>query len=192
MQSTGSLSAAYPTPASSVGRMILDRVAATPDGEALRGPPPEGGWRSRTWREVGVEAVELAAGLVALGVEPEDRVGIVSGTRSSGCWPTTRSCCAGGATTTVYPTTQPEDIGYILCDSGTRVLFAEDMTQIAKLEEERDRCRTWTTSSSSTGKVTATRLIVGPLRARGRDLLAAHPGAVTRRVDATVRTPWPP
>ena len=34
--------------------------------------------------------------------------------------------CAGGATTTVYPSTTAEDVAYILADSECRVVFAED------------------------------------------------------------------
>ena len=42
--------------------------------------------------------------------------------------------CAGGATTTVYPSTNAEDTAYILSDSECRVVFAEDDEQIAKLD----------------------------------------------------------
>ena len=41
--------------------------------------------------------------------------------------------CAGGATTTVYPTTQHEDVSFILSDSGSKVVFAEDELQVAKV-----------------------------------------------------------
>ena len=45
--------------------------------------------------------------------------------------------CAGGATTTVYPSTNAEDTAYILSDSECRVVFAEDDEQIAKLTEHK-------------------------------------------------------
>ena len=41
--------------------------------------------------------------------------------------------CAGGATTTVYPSTQHEDVAFILSDSDSKVVFAEDETQVAKI-----------------------------------------------------------
>ena len=41
--------------------------------------------------------------------------------------------CAGGATTTVYPTTQHEDVSFILADSGSKIVFAEDELQVAKV-----------------------------------------------------------
>jgi long-chain acyl-CoA synthetase len=46
--------------------------------------------------------------------------------------------CAGAATTTVYPTTNPTDTAYILSDSQSRVVFAEDEAQLEKLKERRD------------------------------------------------------
>ena len=61
--------------APSVARMFLDRVAATPDAEAFR-YPQNGGWERVTWRQVGERVHRIAAGLIALGVRPEDRVAL--------------------------------------------------------------------------------------------------------------------
>ena len=55
--------------------MFLDRVAATPGGEAFR-YPGNGGWASVTWQQVGDRVTLIAAGLIALGVNPEDRVAL--------------------------------------------------------------------------------------------------------------------
>ncbi len=122
--------------APSVARQLLDRVAATPDREAYRYPVGER-WESMTWRETGDRVTRLAAGLVALGVEPEQRVGIAAATRLEWILADLAIMCAGAATTTVYPSTIAEDVAYILADSECRVVFAEDDTQIAKLKEHR-------------------------------------------------------
>ncbi|MFN2319783.1 MAG: long-chain fatty acid--CoA ligase, partial [Dermatophilaceae bacterium] len=45
--------------------------------------------------------------------------------------------CAGAATTTVYPSTMADDVGYILSDSECEVVFAEDQEQVEKLVGER-------------------------------------------------------
>ncbi len=45
--------------------------------------------------------------------------------------------CAGAATTTVYPQTNAEESAYILSDSESRVLIAEDAEQLAKAKEKR-------------------------------------------------------
>src|SRR6266511_2658366 len=67
------------------------------------------------------------------GVQPEDRVAILSSTRIEWVLADLGIMCAGAATTTVYPTTEPDDAVYIIRDSGSKVLFAEDAAQAAKV-----------------------------------------------------------
>jgi long-chain acyl-CoA synthetase len=120
-----------------VALQFLDRVARSPDDEAFRYPVGER-WESVTWRQVADRASALAAGLLALGIEPEQRVGVASSTRYEWILADLAIMLAGAATTTVYPTTNEEDTAYILSDSECRVVFAEDDTQIAKLKAHRD------------------------------------------------------
>ena len=71
--------------APSVARMLTDRVAATPGAEAYRWPEagPDGTetWTSMTWARAGARVTELAAGLLALGLRPEQRVVVFAATR---------------------------------------------------------------------------------------------------------------
>ncbi len=90
-----------------------------------------------TWQQAGDEVCRLAAGLLSLGMESEQRVGIVSNTRYEWILADLAIMCAGGATTTVYPSTNAEDTAYILSDSECRVVFAEDDEQIAKLKDRK-------------------------------------------------------
>jgi long-chain acyl-CoA synthetase len=115
-----------------VAAQFLDRVAKSGDKEAFRYPKGDG-WESVTWKQAGDEVSRLAAGLLALGIEPEQRVGIASGTRYEWILTDLAIMCAGAATTTVYPSTNEEDTAYILADSECRVVFAEDDAQVAKL-----------------------------------------------------------
>src|SRR5919107_3300343 len=119
-----------------VAVQFFDRVAKTPDAEAFRFPRGEA-WESVTWQQVGDKVEALAAGLIALGIEPEQRVGIASGTRYEWILADLAVMCAAGATTTVYPSTNAEDTVYILGDSESRVVFAEDDEQVAKLTAHR-------------------------------------------------------
>jgi long-chain acyl-CoA synthetase len=118
--------------APNVAVQFLDRVAKTPDAEAYRFPRGDQ-WESVTWQEAGDRVRRLAAGLLSLGIQPEQRVGIVSNTRYEWILADLAVMCAAGATTTVYPSTNPEDTAYILRDSECRVVFAEDYDQIAKV-----------------------------------------------------------
>src|SRR3954451_24824083 len=117
-----------------VALQFLDRVDQSPRKEAFRYPEVER-WTSVTWAEAGEQVARYAAGLLSLGLEPEQRVGIASGTRYEWILADLAVMCAGGATTTVYPSTNAEDTAYVLSDSDCRVVFAEDDAQVAKLQE---------------------------------------------------------
>jgi long-chain acyl-CoA synthetase len=133
---SGSLSTAYPTPARSVAHMLVDRVHATPRREALRFPVA-GGWESLTWDQVHRQVFDLAAGLLALGIKPEERIGLIASTRYEWILADLAIMCTGAATTTVYPSTEAGDVAYILSDAGVRIAIAEDDEQVAKLRERR-------------------------------------------------------
>ena len=119
-----------------VAAQFWERVRTSPDREAYRYPVGDA-WESLTWQQSGDRVRHLAAGLLALGLEREQRVGIASGTRYEWILSDLSVMCAGGATTTVYPSTNAEDTAYILSDSQCRIVYAEDDEQIAKLHEHR-------------------------------------------------------
>jgi long-chain acyl-CoA synthetase len=119
----------------SIPDMFLQRVAETPDLRALAHPAPgdAGDPVWLTWAEVAARAKAIAAGLYDLGVRPEDRVAILANTRVDWIIADLGVMCAGAATTTVYPTTEPEDAAFIVRDSGSKILIAENPDQAAKV-----------------------------------------------------------
>lgn len=125
------------TTSANVARMFFDRVEKSAQYEAFR-KLDDGKWTSLTWQDVAGQVEALAAGLLALGIEPEQRVGIASSTRYEWILADLAIMCAGGATTTVYPTTNAADTAYILADSESRFVFAEDDAQLEKLRDKRD------------------------------------------------------
>jgi long-chain acyl-CoA synthetase len=122
--------------AASFGRLFLDRVAATPDAEAFR-TPTDPGWTSITWRETGERVDRMAAGLLALGLRPEERVSIACSTRLEWILADLAVMCSGGAVTTVYPSTVSDEVAFIVADSGSRFVIAEDESQVTKLRAHR-------------------------------------------------------
>ncbi len=121
-----------------VAAQFLDRVARSGDHEAFRFPAGDA-WESVSWRQAGDKVRRLAAGLLALGIEREQRVGIASSTRVEWILADLAVMCAGAATTTVYPTTGGDDTAYILGDAECRIVFAEDEVQLAKLRDFREK-----------------------------------------------------
>jgi long-chain acyl-CoA synthetase len=172
-------------PYRSIPDMLAQRVAATPDRRAFGYPDgADIGWL--TWTEVAARADAIAAGLLALGVAPEDRVAILASTRVEWLLADFGIMNAGAATTTVYPTTEPEDAAFIVGDSESVVLIAEDPQQAAKV------------SGAQLPHLRQIVLIDGPVAAdpgvptmtlaelaeRGAAALAADPDVVTRTVAA--------
>jgi long-chain acyl-CoA synthetase len=121
-------------PYRSIPDMFFTRVAATPDARAFGYPTPDdSGQEWLTWSQVADRAKAIAAGLRSYGVGNEDRVAIMSNTRIEWVLADLGIMCAGGATTTVYPTTEAEDATFIVRDSGSTVAIVEDASQVAKL-----------------------------------------------------------
>ncbi|GIF21240.1 long-chain acyl-CoA synthetase [Actinoplanes tereljensis] len=125
---------ALDVPYRSIPDMFFKRVAATPNGQAFATPTPDdSGMVWHTWSDVGERATRIAAGLRSLGVVLEDRVAILAGTSYEWVLADLGINCAGAATTTVYPTTEPEDASYIVANSGSKVLIAETPKQALKI-----------------------------------------------------------
>ncbi|MGB8389858.1 AMP-dependent synthetase/ligase [Mycobacterium sp.] len=168
----------------SVARMFLDRVAATPHAEAFR-YPQDHAWESVTWEQVGDRVGNLAAGLISLGIAHEDRVALASATRYEWVLVDFAVMCAGAATTTVYPTTNAPDVAYIVANSGSRVVVAENQTQVDKLLEHRaelpDVSKVVIIDGNGDGEWVMT---LAELEQLGKQLLADSPNAVTERVAA--------
>ncbi|ATQ28227.1 long-chain fatty acid--CoA ligase [Rhodococcus ruber] len=170
--------------APSVARLFVDRVAATPEAEAFRCPRGNG-WGSTTWRQVGDRVTALAAGLIALGVEPEDPVAIASSTRYEWVLADFAIMCAGAATTTIYPTTNAPDVAFIVANSGSAVVVAEDWTQVDKLVAHRADLPEVRTVVVVDGEGDGDWVVtLADLEDRGRALLAESPSVVADRVDA--------
>jgi long-chain acyl-CoA synthetase len=172
----------------SVAHMFFDRVNQSGDREAIRYPDADETWHSMTWREVGDRVTRLAAGLVASGIEPGQRVAIAAGTRYEWVLADLAINAAAAATTTVYPSTGAEDTAYILSDSDSRIVFAEDDEQVKKLIEQRAALPSMTLAVTFEPSALGEDWVIGldELESRGATLLANEPTTVEDRV-ATLR-----
>ncbi|GGS18033.1 MULTISPECIES: AMP-dependent synthetase/ligase [Streptomyces] len=182
----------------SVASLFIDRVAATPDGEAYRYPVPSASgegpddWKSLSWGQASERVYAIAAGLIALGVQPEERVALSSATRVEWILIDLGVMCAGAATTTIYPSTNAEESAFILADSESRILIAEDAEQLAKARERRTELPDLAHvvvidpagAEPAEGDPEGWIITLADLEARGDELLAKTPDAVTERVAA--------
>ena len=169
----------------SVAHMFFDRVAESGDREAIRYPDADEKWHSLTWGEVGDRVTHLAAGLVALGIEPGQRVAIAASTRYEWILADLAINASAAATTTVYPSTGAEDTAYILSDSESRIVFAEDDEQVKKLIEQRAALPNLTTAITFEPSALGEDWVIGldELEKRGAQrFLANDPTAIEDRV----------
>ncbi|GGT61354.1 AMP-dependent synthetase/ligase [Streptomyces purpureus] len=187
----------------SVATLFLERVAKTPDAEAYRYPVPSAtgqgpdDWKSLSWEQAAERVYAIAAGLIDLGVRPEERVALASATRVEWILADLGVMCAGGATTTVYPQTNAEESAYILADSESRVLIAEDAAQLAKARERRADLGHLAhvvvidptgIEEGAEGDPEGWALSLAELETRGKAYLEKHPEAVKERVEAITPT----
>ena len=166
-----------------VAVQFLERVEKSPDREAFRYPVGEA-WESLTWRQAGDEVSRLAAGLLSLELQFEQRVGIASATRYEWILADLAIMCAGGATTTVYPSTNEDDTAYILADSECQIVFAEDDEQVAKLRARKSELPHLKKVVTFSGTTDGDWVInLDDLGALGDSYLAEHPDVIKQTAE---------
>ncbi|MYW65879.1 AMP-binding protein [Streptomyces sp. SID8379] len=143
---------AAPPPDGSALRTSADipfvNAAEAPETVVLRrkeaGAPEE--WKPVTAAAFAREVTAAAKGLIAAGLEPGGRVALMSRTRYE--WEVLDFAiwAAGGQTVPIYATSSPEQIEWIVRDSGARLLIVETPENEAAAEAalpEPDRPRIW-------------------------------------------------
>ena len=124
----------YSTPAlvdipasANLSDVVLRRAADEPDAVIMRrkAAGAGGGWRDVTAREFRDEVMPLAKGLIAAGIKAGDRVAIMSRTRYEWTLIDYAIWSAGAVTVPIYETSSPEQVEWIIGDSGARAVFAE-------------------------------------------------------------------
>ena len=167
------------------------RVARTPDRVAFRHHEGDA-WRAVTFAQADTAAREIAAGFIAMGLRPGDRVCLLSQTRLEWVLCDVGILLAGGVTVPIYASNTAEQCEFIIRDAGAKILLIEDDGQRDKLLPLRDRLFTVTGTVQLAGAGASTNLgdFVRPLaalRASGRDWL----GAPGNDLDAQAETLGP-
>ncbi|MFE0461897.1 AMP-dependent synthetase/ligase [Kitasatospora sp. NPDC058965] len=98
-----------------------------------------GVWQDLTARDFLAEVHKAAKGLIAAGVQPGDRVGVMSRTRYEWTLLDFAIWSAGAITVPVYETSSAEQVQWILGDSGAVAVVTETDSHAAVLEQVRDR-----------------------------------------------------
>ena len=118
---------------------IRDHAAATPHAVALR-DKHFGVWREWTWATYW-EHVQLAGhAYLALGIEPGDRIAVHSENRPEWLIADMGAMAARAASVGIYPTNPAAEVGFLLRDSGAKLIVVEDQEQLDKTLAVIDEC----------------------------------------------------
>lgn len=90
------------------------------------------GWRTVTWREMREAALDVAGGLVALGVQPGDRVCIMASSRIEHVVADSGALHAGAIPISVYQTLSPEQVTWYARHAGPSVVILEGADQLER------------------------------------------------------------
>ena len=113
-------------------RLIRRRIAATPDGVAMRyADGPE--WREITYGRLGAHVDAVASWLIDAGVRRGDRVAIFAANTPWWTIADLATLAAGAVTVPIYPTNTALQAEHIVRDAGVKIAFVGGAEQYAHL-----------------------------------------------------------
>ena len=118
--------------------LIKRNAAEAPDSAAFA-RKVGGRWTDVTSARFLAEVYEVAKGLIAAGIEPGDRIALMSRTRYEWTLVDFAIWCAGAISVPVYETSSAEQIEWILSDSGARAIVVETAAHEGAVKRARDR-----------------------------------------------------
>ena len=124
-------------PAANTTDLLVDRVAATPNRALFAIPTADGGWSDVTSAEFLRQVIALAKGLVAAGVEPGDKIGLMAKTRYEWTLIDFATWFAGAVLVPIYETSAPSQILWNLTDSGATAIITENADHYSRFDEIR-------------------------------------------------------
>jgi len=129
------------TVADTIAKSFLLAAETRGDQPAIR-EKKFGIWQPTGWRQWRQISREIAYGLHAVGFAPGDVASIVANAVPEWVYADMGILCAGGVSSGIYPTDSTAQVEYLVNDSRTRVIFAEDEEQLDKILSCRARCPT--------------------------------------------------
>jgi long-chain acyl-CoA synthetase len=96
-------------------------------------------WVDVSYEELGKIVKEVTLGLAAIGLGPGDKIAILAHTRPEWTHSDFGVLCLGATTVPVYQTNSAEECQYVIHHSESKAVILEDLGQLAKIREVRDR-----------------------------------------------------
>ena len=124
-------------PDENLATLLADRVARSGDLPLVEVKRDDGTWQVLTAREVGDRVTAVAKGLVAHGVGPGDRVGIMSRTRWEWTLLDFASWVAGAVPVPIYETSSADQVAWIASDADVHLVVVETASHADVVAEAR-------------------------------------------------------
>ncbi len=115
--------------------LLIERVAATPDLALFALPTAAGGWTDVSASEFLAKVVALAKGLVAAGIQPGDKIGLMCKTRFEWTLIDFATWFAGAVLVPIYETSSPSQVQWNLADCGAIAIITETPDHFARFDE---------------------------------------------------------
>ncbi|WP_432829555.1 AMP-dependent synthetase/ligase [Dactylosporangium sp. CA-092794] len=117
---------------------VWDNAAEAPDDVQFQ-RLVDGRWQDVTCAQFLEQVVALARGLLAAGIEPGERVALMSKTRYEWTLVDYAIWTCGAVTVPIYETSSPEQVAWILQDSGAVACFVETEAHREAVQQVHDR-----------------------------------------------------
>lgn len=118
-----------------VSRAIIRAGKQFGEAPALR-EKVDGSWTTTSWRDYIEASRSVGLGLLALGLEPQDRVCILAGNSPRWLHADMGIIGVGGVSVGIYATNAPVQVAHVIRDCGARFIFVEDQAQLDKVAEQ--------------------------------------------------------
>ncbi len=141
------------------------------------------------WARISTEEVEttvrrLSLGFQALGLVPGDRMAILSENRPEWVMADFAALCAGAVTVPIYTSLLPDQVRYLLADSGAKIVVCSDLEMWRKVEAVRSGLPALERVIVIEGDPPAGTQALSDVAERGRRLEGEEPGRFERTAEA--------
>jgi long-chain acyl-CoA synthetase len=117
--------------ADTLPQLLLQRALASPLGLAQR-HKDRGIWRESSWTDVLTNVREFGLGLLELGLLPSNTVAIIGENEPEQFWAEYAVQAMRGKTVSIYPDSTADEMRYLVEDSETVLIVAQDQEQVDK------------------------------------------------------------
>jgi long-chain acyl-CoA synthetase len=118
---------------------LIPHTLAEHAGHAAVRYKRDGAWHEVTYAQLAEKVDEIALGLIALGLEPGERICILANTRPEWSYVDMAATSAGLVVVPIYQTNSPEECLWVISDSGACAIVCEDEEQLTKIAAIRDK-----------------------------------------------------